>query len=324
MSNYIDSLEWDKAENEVQKKARVIGGLADRLTWLEREITKAGGKLELSEKEEIDNEIFGERPVEPSLYLQRLQRERLRTKDLLIIEQIRKEAQGIEEKRKRLFFLIEKQGAYLYDKEAYETGIMGWMEQFPDWIVESKDGLGIDEKLAKHLLSELGKQKHILIDELENYLHNYVIKNYFKAKDMAAIIDELIKEEQQPDNKDAKQVDISPVNNDITLAAIAILHIYLAKFGGQAITQQNKQVIAAKYGYNADNSGTRLYNEYNKYKQDSQRTLLSTTNKRSAKEHLKRFECILPILKSENDKAFHEAEKDLKELLRLYEKYFDE
>jgi hypothetical protein len=353
MSKYIDSLEWDRAENEVQRKARVIGNLATRLAWIENEIKEGGGRLTLTEAEELDFELFGEMPSETNLYLHRLQQERLRTKDLLTIDQMRNEAEAIPDKTKRLFFLIEKHKEYTFDKEQYTSDLLGWKGAFPNWIVAKDDkaqekaeserdgkiedgnGAGLSGDFVKQLLSSMQKEMPYLTKEMGEISSELAPGYYFPAKDMAGIIDELIKEAEQVVEplcipiSPAPVADVLPTDNlEIkdslkTLAAIAILHVYLGKFGGRSITQQNKKMIASQYGYDAENSGTRLFNVYNVYKRDSERlTLPSTSNRKSANEHLKRFHFILPILKKENQQAFQEATRDLKELTKMAENYF--
>lgn len=337
MSKYIDSLERDRAENEIQKKARIIGDLVSRLTWLENEIVNAGGRLELTEEEETEKEVFRERPPAASLHLQRLEDERGRTLDLLLIEQLRERANAIPDKTQRLFFLIEEQSKYLYDRKVHETGLTGWMGQLPDWIVPSEDGVGFDEKFAKHLVESLNKDKVVLFDELENYLHAYIPENYFTNWDMAALIGELIDEVKQgADNVISVEVDnivsIEVNNPDLietevnlpkmSIAEVALLHIYLSKAGGQSVTKQNQDYLAAGYGLTSKTSGTHVYIGFKKYLQDSERLNINTSNKRSASEHLRRFNTIIPILESLIPTAAAMASKDLDTLQKLYDKHF--
>lgn len=104
-----------------------------------------------------------------------------------------------------------------------------------------------------------------------------------------------------------------------TIKAYAIMHVYLAMYGGQAVTQQNKNELVKQYGYT---SGKQLRNEYTCYQNEDKRLDLNTTNKRSAKTHLERYNDILPLLESQNKQAFEAAKIDFENLNNKYNKYY--
>jgi hypothetical protein len=105
----------------------------------------------------------------------------------------------------------------------------------------------------------------------------------------------------------------------ISVPAYALMHVYLAMFNGQPITQQNKNQLAEKYGYG---SGTQLRNEFTKYQAENERLDLSSTNKKSANAHLQRFKDILPLLENENLEAYKKAKSDFAELEKKYNKHY--
>jgi hypothetical protein len=115
---------------------------------------------------------------------------------------------------------------------------------------------------------------------------------------------------------------IENTTDNLSIASCAILHVYLSKNGGRAITKQNQNVIAKEYGLHADSSGKHLYVSFQKYKQDSERLNIHTSNKKAAKEHIKRFEAILPMLENQSTKAFTNAKKDLEQLISTYERHY--
>jgi len=125
-----------------------------------------------------------------------------------------------------------------------------------------------------------------------------------------------------PENKQLPESLTVPDQNKPTIPALAIMYVYLAKHGGQSISKQNMGKIAKEYGFTSINSGTDLRNNFLKYKQDSNRLNVNTENKKSAREHLRRFELILPILEKQNHTAFEEANNDFKKVNELYEKHF--
>lgn len=108
----------------------------------------------------------------------------------------------------------------------------------------------------------------------------------------------------------------------LPIAGYAILHVYLARYGGQPITKHNQDVLANQYGYTAATSGKHLYRAYMKYKEDTERTNIHTTSKRSAKAHMSHFNEIFPILKSQSLDAYSHAQKDFEQIERLYNKYY--
>lgn len=97
------------------------------------------------------------------------------------------------------------------------------------------------------------------------------------------------------------------------------MHVYLATFGGQSVTQQNKNKLAEKYGFR---SGDKLRNEFTRFKNGDNRINISTTNKRAANEHLQRFKNILPLLENENSLAYEQAKIDLESLEDIYNKHY--
>lgn len=112
---------------------------------------------------------------------------------------------------------------------------------------------------------------------------------------------------------------ITEQTNRPTIKAYAIMHVYLAMFNGQPVTQQNKNILAKEYCYK---SGDQLRNDFTLYQYEDKRLELNTGNKRSANTHLKRFEDILPLLKSQNTQAYEKANKDYLELKNKYNKYY--
>ena len=108
-------------------------------------------------------------------------------------------------------------------------------------------------------------------------------------------------------------------DNKPTVAAYAIMHVYLFMFKGQPITQQNKNELAKKYGYN---NGDQLRNDFTKFRDENKRLDLSTTNKLSANTHIQRLRTILPILQKVNLQAFQKASDDLGKLENEYKKHY--
>lgn len=144
-------------------------------------------------------------------------------------------------------------------------------------------------------------------DEEQRY--RKILKEWFT--DEKKFIDELtpllnIPLSKQPETEDDQM--------KLTITAYALMHVYLAMYGGQAVTQQNKNQLARKYGYN---SGDQLRNDFTLYQNEDKRMDISTTNKRSANTHLKRLEDILPLLQKENTDAFDKAHADYLELKKI-------
>ncbi len=104
----------------------------------------------------------------------------------------------------------------------------------------------------------------------------------------------------------------------LTIAAYALMHVYLSQFGGQPVTQQNKNELVTQYGYA---SGEQLRNNFTFYQNEDKRLELNTSNKRSADTHLQRYSSILPLLEQQNIEAFKAATKDLELLQNKYKKY---
>ncbi len=119
---------------------------------------------------------------------------------------------------------------------------------------------------------------------------------------------------QNTDISDTIKSDTKP-----TITAYAIVHVYLAMFGGQAVTQQNKNELVKRYGYS---SGEQLRNDFTCYQNEDKRRELNTTNKRSANTHLELYNKILPLLEKQNKQAFEEANKDFEHLQNEYKKYY--
>src|SRR4051812_29000111 len=92
----------------------------------------------------------------------------------------------------------------------------------------------------------------------------------------------------------------------LTISAYALMHVYLAMFGGQAVTQQNKNDLVKRYGYS---SGEQLRNDFTAFQNEDKRRELNTTNKRSANTHVERYKHILPLLEKQNQEAFEAAKK---------------
>ena len=95
------------------------------------------------------------------------------------------------------------------------------------------------------------------------------------------------------------------------------MHVYLAMFGGQAVSPQNKNDLAKKYGHN---SGNQLRNDFTKFQNEDKRLDINPSNKKSANIHLTRFKDILPLIKA-NPKAYEKAKADLQFLEKEYRKH---
>ncbi|WP_212000332.1 hypothetical protein [Chitinophaga sp. HK235] len=108
----------------------------------------------------------------------------------------------------------------------------------------------------------------------------------------------------------------------LTLAEAALLHVYWSKVGGRPITKLNQDELAATYHLTAATSGRHLYLTFCKYFKDSERVNINTSNKKSASEHLRRFERIIPILKIQAPTAAILAQREFDELSKKYDKYF--
>lgn len=97
----------------------------------------------------------------------------------------------------------------------------------------------------------------------------------------------------------------------LTLSAIAIMYFFIWKYeSGTEITKTNAAKIAKDKGYEASTSGEQLYRDYEKFKQDNERTRINKTNGRQYKEHLRRYEIILPLMQTEYSTAYKEAQKE--------------
>jgi hypothetical protein len=105
----------------------------------------------------------------------------------------------------------------------------------------------------------------------------------------------------------------------LSLPTYALLHVFLAMHGGQAVTQQNKNELARGYGYK---SGDQLRNEFSSFQDEDKRLEINTANKRSASTHLKRYSDILPLLETQNEAAFKTATKEYEFLKKEYNKYY--
>lgn len=145
--------------------------------------------------------------------------------------------------------------------------------------------------------SVFGKPVQSLIDKLETDLNTY--KNLFNQ------------DSKEPTVNDTKEVKLS-------VSACALMHVYLSMFNGQAITQQNKHKLAKDYGHT---SGDFLRNKFTHYQNEEKRIDIHDINRKSALNHLARYNSILPLLKSANIDAFKKAEEDLKRLQQLFNNY---
>ncbi len=104
-----------------------------------------------------------------------------------------------------------------------------------------------------------------------------------------------------------------------SVSTYGLLHAYLALAKGQAVTKQNQEDLALKYGFQ---SGQKLRNEFLKYSREDRRLDLSISNKRSAQTHLERFKSILSMLRQINQQAYELASNDMAHLEKLFSKYF--
>lgn len=105
----------------------------------------------------------------------------------------------------------------------------------------------------------------------------------------------------------------------LSIATYAIMHVYLAKFGGQPVTQQNKNDLVKKYGYS---SGDKLRNDFVYYEKEENRLLINITNRRAADTHIEQFQNALKLLESTDHRAFLTAKTDLETLKKEYDRYY--
>jgi hypothetical protein len=86
-----------------------------------------------------------------------------------------------------------------------------------------------------------------------------------------------------------------------TMEEYAIMHWFLARNGGQPITKNNCDAIAADYGFPSDNSGLKLRRFY---------VALDTHGNQSAtKNYIKRLRKILPLVQNKSQAAYVAIEK---------------
>jgi len=127
-----------------------------------------------------------------------------------------------------------------------------------------------------------------------------------KLSDRVNSLQRTIEEKETGKNQSTRPI-VIPNNKEqqkITLAARGIMHVYIKKFefNGQAVTEQNKNELAADYGFNNKTSGKQLKDDFDKFNNGQEAT---------PKTHLKRLESILPFLKTKYPKAFEAVEKDI-------------
>jgi hypothetical protein len=117
------------------------------------------------------------------------------------------------------------------------------------------------------------------------------------------------------------QNSISKTTKHVTVAECALMHFYLGKFDPtKRINRTNMDAIANQYlGTAVKTSGIHLYLAYQKYSEEPERIRLNDANKRSAREHVKRFRTILPLLEMKSKHAFKLAENEYKKVKEKYE-----
>lgn len=106
-----------------------------------------------------------------------------------------------------------------------------------------------------------------------------------------------------------KTVDnVEPKQEGPSWAALGIMHVYLAEYERQPVTENNKIRLAGEYGGKRKTSGKQLKDEFdkaNKIRTDELRT------DRQMKIHLQRLQSILPMLQLKSAKAYQAVEKDI-------------
>jgi hypothetical protein len=101
-------------------------------------------------------------------------------------------------------------------------------------------------------------------------------------------------------------------NKKLKVPVIALIHI----FENKSLTEENAQIIAAKYGYNAKTSGKGLYDDFLKYRSATDRKGNPDTKKK-LKNKIALFESVLEHLsESARNKANDEIEILKKNLLK--------
>ncbi|MCF8450692.1 MAG: hypothetical protein K9G49_12550 [Taibaiella sp.] len=104
--------------------------------------------------------------------------------------------------------------------------------------------------------------------------------------------------------KENKQGKIT--NKPLSIAESAIMQYYLHRHNERPITENNKNEIAAEYGYEKKTSGKQLLDEYRLYNNGIQNV--------ADKTQLKRLTNILPVLEEKHQEAAGDVKKDMDRL----------
>lgn len=217
------------------------------------------------------------------------------------------------------FTKTEKVNQNIYSIQHFEA-LKEWYNLTFEKYIQENENKYLNEDVKQ---ADVKRWKEEKINEVGGYLKQSARQDGRKHSAISSIqASQLIKFYQWmigDQKKHGEYRNFESNENKPTLIAYAIMHVYLDMFNGQAVTQQNKDELAKKYGYT---SGLKLRNEFVKYKDEDKRVNLNTENKKAAKEHLERFKMILPKLKEENSEAFQKANEDFKELEKKYNKHY--
>jgi len=190
----------------------------------------------------------------------------------------------------------------------------------PSYVAYQCKQEGFDAELCTlHIviLYQLGFAENIILRNLEPFL-----KELAKGVAIVNFIDEL--STQLPPN--TVKINTSKKNRIARLShsAIGLLHAYLSNNKeGDAITNDNKNAIAHKYGWISKNSGHPIYQHYNTFSTPANRILISQI-KATDKQHLKYFDEVLTYIKDQSIyvKSYTQAEKESKEFKVSFNKFY--
>lgn len=144
------------------------------------------------------------------------------------------------------------------------------------------------------------------------HLQNMVLKNISDAYKFLT--------DQTKINQSASLAENKEGMPQISIKTVALMHVYMAMVGGQAVTQQNKNELVKKYGHS---SGDNLRNEFTKYQDEDKRLDINTNNKRSAKTAIERLREVIQLLENNNNfQALEIAKKDFQFINKQYNNHY--
>lgn len=171
----------------------------------------------------------------------------------------------------------------------------------------------------------LGFQKQLCkIEKIE--LDSFIpmdIESVTEEDDLAIVENENAVANIENENYSTLSVSKNGINfrndNKLTVPAYGLMHAYLNMYGDKAVSRANKDAIAYSYGYT---SGDYLQDKFSFYLNENNRLHTHLNNLSAANAHIKRYNQILPVLKSKNTEAYNKAKTDLDLFQNNYKEKF--